>query len=191
LFIHEDPTVCDRAELILKNILQELELNYRVEKAKDQYWTGSGRACLQTKWIGTSSIEFLGVSHHFLGQVGLRKKRLEKLRENLEVRAKNAVAFHQGSTDERIRAVCDALSWGLEDEVSLFPVAQASLLENFVTDRGQLKELDDWIYRLVLRTAVGSDRVFVVRKYPPRILRKHGLPSLVFNRNQKKKAAAR
>lgn len=181
ILIHESKEPLLEAERCLIRVLKNLELDYRSDKAINCFWSGHGGPSQDRNWQGSSVIEFLGSSIHFSGAIGLRKKRLDALRETLEIRAR---AIGPGATPESgLRELCLAIKWTLDPDRSSFPAGNSVLLRNHVTDRGQLKELDDWIYRLLLRIQFGSDSPRVIRQFPPRLLREWGLPSLVASRN--------
>jgi hypothetical protein len=185
IFAHEDPTVAIQADQILMEHLSRFELRYKAEKAQNLYWTGAAHSTEKgSQWKGVSEVEFLGMSFHFSGRIGLRKKRLNRLRENLKARILNA-SRHAGVAGELCaRRICQSVNWALDPDDPSFSAGYSVFLRTVVTNRGQLKELDDWIYRTILRVAFGRDSPSVVRKYPPARLREWGLPGLVHDRNQ-------
>lgn len=172
LFAHPDPAVVHGVEDQIDAILSELRLKAHRNKTCSLYLNGAGRPSVdwpQTR--GASAVSFLGCNVSFDGVVSLTQPKTRELLRDLGHRAlRTQRAARDAGREATGRAVCAALNQSLDPRNPLGHKS-ALPLRSVVTDRGQLKQLDYQIARLVLRSVTGSTSVRAFRQVPYRKLR--------------------
>ena len=89
------------------------------------------------------------------------------------------------------RAVCSVVGRALDPRSALTQQRSAIALRRVVTDRRQLRQLDYWIARIVVKALTGRRDARGFREVPYRKLRREwGLVSLVAARNRRPRARA-
>ncbi len=173
LFAHPDAEVARAMVSRIDALVAGLELKINPQKRDDLYLTGAGR--LSSNWPetrGTTSIEFLGCRLSADGTVSLNRKKARRLLGDLEERAvRTARATGDGDPDRTGRLVCSVINRVLDPRTPFLQQRSAALLRRAVTDRRQLKQLDYWIARAVLRAVTGKREVKVFRQVPYRTVR--------------------
>ena len=189
LFAHPDAEVTRAAITSIDRTLSRLELQVNLKKAKNLYFTRAGRK--SERWpevTPTSDVEFLGCRISFEGTVGLKTEKVRHLLSDLRSRAFNGARALKGLPVEVAGpAVCGILSQALDPRSELAHAA-AVALRAAVTDRRQLRRIDYWLARLVIRTLTGCAGARGFRIVPYRTIRRDWkLVSLVAARNRRSK----
>jgi hypothetical protein len=184
LFAHPDVAVFNAAVAQIDGILTALSLTRNQRKTKARFYNGAGRGAQGLE--GATHIEYLGCSLAFSGGVGLKNRKMRLLLRDLAARAKSTAAASSAlSFDERGRLVCAALNRALDLHA---PHAHpySALLMTVADDRDQLKQLDYWLARTVLRVMLGDRNARAFRKLSYRRIRHDwGLRSVAYARNRR------
>jgi hypothetical protein len=188
LFAHPDAAVAREAEAVIDRILDSLQLTVNAAKRRTLYLTPAGRA--SAEWPdakGASSVPFLGTSIAADGTIGLDDKKVRSLLREIDRRASVTARTLRGVDREQAgRAVCSVVGRALDPRSALTQQRSAIALRRVVTDRQQLRQLDYWIARIVVKAVTGRRDVRAFREIPYRKLRRDwGLVSLVAARNRK------
>lgn len=187
LFAHPSAEVVRRAGDTIDRIAAELGLTISAEKRRDLYLTAAGRK--SDEWPEARpamSAAFLGCRVTAKGSVSLSRNKLRRLLRDIERRAtRTATTCRHGDVDATGRSICAVVNRSLVRHADPFHVHTADLLKSVITDREQLRQIDYWIARIVLRVATGHGgaRAFRTVSYS-RIRRDWKLLSLLRARNQ-------
>lgn len=186
LFAHSDPSAVRKADQIIDHYLGSQRLRSHKTKDDNLYFNGAGKS--SDAWPdarGTSTISFLGCKVSFEGTVSLEGRKIKLLYRDISRRARRTMkAVGEARPEEAGPIVCAAINDSLNPRS---PCHQQSsqALQSAVTDRGQLKDIDYNIARIVAQTLSGIGGVRAFRKIRYRTLRQHwGLNSLLHLRNQ-------
>lgn len=190
IFADTDPNKAKTAVKVIRDTLTEHRLRSNLEKSRDIYFTGAGRA--STAWPeakGNNRVDFLGCFIASDATVSLGPKNTRALLTDIDGRLRRLAANFpaKASEDERGRLASQIVNEALNPDS---PLAQksAGLLRFAITDRESLRELDREIMLRVLRCATGSTSVKVFRRFSPlKIRRGWKLVSLFHMRNQQGK----
>jgi hypothetical protein len=191
LFAHPDAArACATAERI-DACIAELGLQANPGKSSAFFFTAPGCPSPLPAFAPARSLDYLGMRVDFQGAFGLKRDKLRALLDDLDGRLSRSAALLP-RRDRDLRG--DTLGPALRAQTLAavvraaldrdHPLAHSSalLLAERVDDRGQLRDLDYKLARLLARhlTADASPRAF--RRYPPRRLRELGLFSLEHQR---------
>ena len=193
LFAHPDPGVGRQAEAVIDRILDSLWLTVNATKRRTLYLTTAGRA--SAEWPearGAPSVPFLGTSIAADGTIGLDDKKVRSLLREIDRRTSVTARTLRGAGREQAgRAVCSVVGRALDPRSALTQQRSAIALRRVVTDRRQLRQLDYWIARIVVKALTGRRDARAFREVPYRKLRREwGLVSLVAARNRRPGARA-
>ena len=186
ILVSENKTELLLASQVIVEKLQALELSVKEEKNLNYFFNGAGKHPDNFPGgKGTQVIHFLGWSLRFNGSIGLGEKKCQRLRHDLRERIfKTNRILSAYDLETRGRLICRTINEVFRPS-NIFSQAYAGLLLKAVNDRSQLKEIDLWIVRMVMRVLIGDSSVRAFRKIPYRKIRqKWGLISLVHNRNR-------
>ena len=116
----------------------------------------------------------------------MNRKKMRGLLRDIEGRAaRTANAMRDGDRERVGRTVCAVINTALQSHNAFGQQRWASLVRGAVTDRSQLRQLDYWIARIVLRVVTGETRVRAFRQVSYRKIRQEwGLISLLHARNR-------
>ncbi len=183
LFAHPDAQRFKNAVAAVDDVLAALSLTRNAQKTKTLFFNGAGRDA--GGFAGTTRIDYLGCSMDFRGAISLKQDKLKLLMRDLSTRAHaSAKAMQTLPFEERGKALCRLLSNAIDPHA---PHAHpyAGLLNYLVNDRAQLKRLDYWLARLVLRVMLHDSSVKGFRRIPYRTIRaRWRLRSLTYARNR-------
>jgi hypothetical protein len=187
VFAHPDPSVVREAAAKLDARVRDLGLRLNENKARDLYFTGSGRA--SEEWPearGTTGVVFLGMRITMDGTVALGPRKVRNLHRDARRRAANtADALAGADIDTRGRAVVAALNSLLDDDETELRGASLPMLAHVVTDRKQLEELDHELALIAAMAATGVRGPKAFRDAPYRTIRSEwGLRSLRRDRDR-------
>ena len=184
IFAHPDPSVVQQATRRLDLALSELGLSANQEKGRDLYFNGAGRRSPDGRWRGTQAVGFLGCAIKFDATVSLGQAKVRNLFSDLKSRICGAFdAYHLSGLNERVSLAVTLANQALDPGASR-PHKTASLLSRAVTDRDQLREIDDRVALLIATLASGIAGPRAFRKIPYRALRReHHLVSVHHQRN--------
>jgi hypothetical protein len=186
LFAHPEPGPVRDAARIIEEEASALGLRLKDEKSLDLYVTSAGRPSdIGPSTRGRSSIPFLGAEIRLDGTIGLGREKTRALIRDLADRAgRTARALRGSNPDAAGRAVCAVLNRALRPAAAIFRQRAAEMIGRVVTDRAQLRHLDDLIARIVVRAMTGTDSPRGFRRIPYRKIRSDcGLRSLLHGRN--------
>ena len=186
LFAHPDAEIVRRADRRIDEVLASLRLAAHRGKNCSLYLNGAGRH--SSDWCdaaGATSVSFLGCIVRFDGTVSLTSPKTRELLQDLSRRARRTRrALSKADRCELGRAVCATINRALDPKATGCH-RTALPLRRIVTDRGQLKQLDYQIARLVLRTITGDASVRAFRTHSYHELRSAWqLESLCVRRNR-------
>jgi hypothetical protein len=187
LFAHSEPGPVQEAAHIIEETAAGLDLKLKAEKSRDLYVTVPGRpAPPGSAARGRSSIPFLGLEVGADGTVGLGREKVRAFIRDLEDRAARTARALRGAPPDAVgRAVCAVLNQALRPEEAPFRQRSADILGRIVTNRPQLRHLDDLIARIVLRQVSGRTGPRLFRSIPLRTIREEwGLRSILHRRNK-------
>ncbi len=187
LFAHPDPEVVRRVDDRMRELLARLSLSVNDRKSRSLYLTGAGRRSQAwSECRGTTAVPFLGCLVAATGTVALSRGKRCRLLADLEARVtQTAGALKDAEPDTVGRTVCAVINRALQPRPSFAQQASAVLLRKAVTDRPQLRQLDYWIARIVLRAVTGQTGVRAFRAIPYRTIRRDWqLISLLHARNR-------
>ncbi|MEO6350272.1 MAG: reverse transcriptase domain-containing protein [Candidatus Limnocylindrales bacterium] len=181
VFAHPDAAVVRQASEVLDGRVSGLGLRLNQNKARDLYFTGSGRVSAdwpETK--GTTGVVFLGMRVTMDGTVALGPRKVRGLLRDARRRAANtAGALPDADVDARGRAAAAALNSLLDEDEAQLRGAPVPMLAHVVTDRKQLEELDHELALIVAMAATGLRGPKAFRTAPYRTVRSEwGLASL-------------
>jgi hypothetical protein len=185
LFVHADPEVTRDTMHAMDARIAALGLELSVDKSAAYYFTGAGRPSEQPPFRGVQAFDYLGVRLDFRGTVGLKRDKLRALLADVRARLAGSVALLDRRDDPlRARTLCAVVNSALDPAQPLAHAA-AQALRHVVDDRGQLRDLDYKLTRLVAQTLSGRHSVRALRVYSPRMLREQaGLSSLLHARDR-------
>ncbi len=187
VFAHRDSDVVRAADVCMRDELSARGLRFNERKSRTLYVTAPGRASITwPEARGASGIPLLGcvVSAH--GTVALSRPKRRRLLADLEDRAVGTVRALRTRDPAAVgRTVCAAINQALHPRLEFSQQRSAALLRRAVTDRADLKQLDYWIARIVLRVVTGRRGVQAFRQIPYRRMREEWhLLSLCQARNE-------
>jgi hypothetical protein len=173
IFAHPDPAIVRAADARIDALLAEMELSVNRRKSRTLYVTGAGRASLDWEEArGATSIPFLGCAISARGTIALGRVKRRRLLAELDRRLRRTARALKGSDlDESGRILCAVANQALEARTEFSQARSAALLRRAVTDRRDLKELDYWIARRVVRALTGQAGARGFREVPYRRLR--------------------
>jgi retron-type reverse transcriptase len=185
LFVHADPQVARDTMHAMDARITELGLELSIDKSAAYYFTGAGRPSQQLPFRGVHAFDYLGVRLEFRGTVGLKRDKLRALLGDVRARLAASISLlDRGDDDQRARTLCAVVNSALDPTQPLAHAA-AQVLRHLVDDRGQLRDIDYKLTRMVAQTLSGRHSVRALRAYPPRRLREQaGLSSLVHARDR-------
>jgi hypothetical protein len=186
LFAHPEADVARRTAGRIQQLLAGLGLGTSAEKELNLYFNGAGRA--PADWPGgrgATAVPFLGCSVGFDGTISLPRKKVRRLLRDLQGRARRTRQALPGAAPAATaRAVCAAVNQALDPKQPLAHKT-ALLLRRVITDRRQLRQMDQHIARLVARTLTGRAGARALRGVACGSLRRDGeLVSLYHARNR-------
>jgi hypothetical protein len=188
LFAHPDPAVVEGADARLRACLAPLQLTLNEQKSRTLYLTVAGRQ--SADWLGsrgTTFVPFLGCRISAQGTVSLSHEKRRRLLADLQARALRtawACTRAMRSRTATGRTVCAVINRALDSRIAFSQQRSAVLLRKAVTDRTDLKQLDYWIARIVLRAVTGERSPRAFRAVPYRTIREDWrLMSLLQARN--------
>ncbi|MFW0777248.1 MAG: reverse transcriptase domain-containing protein [Rickettsiales bacterium] len=183
IFVHRDIETFANTIGYIKQQLNKLGLSINQEKSRSVFFNAAGREKGGIK--GSTAIKYLGMQMQFNGTMALKAEKVEDFMRDLRKRVSRMSAQLQDrSLDERGKLVCSLINKMLEPRQSLAS-PYADLLQSVVNDRGQLKDVDYRIARLVLKTITGDASVKQFRKIPYKKMREEWkLISLEYQRNR-------
>lgn len=188
VFAHPEAAVVREAAATIDEHVERLGLSTQSDKDENFVLTGAGRpAAAWPDARPATSVGFLGAEVTAHGTIGLKTDKLRPFVRDLAARAKRANrAMSDRDEDARGRAVCAAVNESLDLRSTTSHQSTATnLIRRVVTDRGQLRDLDQRIAGAVRVALTGSDDVRVMRRLPNRKLRHDwGLISLEHARNR-------
>jgi hypothetical protein len=183
IFAHENAELFNQAITEMGQILDHLKLRRNVAKTKQIFFNGAGRP--RDDFKGSTIVEYLGMELNFNGTAALKKEKIELLMQDIRQRMRGtANILHSRALDEQGKIVCEVVNKTLDPH---YPLANpyAVFLRKIVNHRGQLREMDYRIARLVLHTLTGDASVKKFRAVPYKKLRREwGLISLEYMRNK-------
>ncbi len=185
LFCHADATIAQQVSQEIDARLETLGLTSKQEKRRDLDFNGAGRSRDDLGvFRACNQIEYLGANIDFVGNSGLKYEKVRAFENALRQRFRHlATDIVDMDRDTRIRVLCETVRAALEpaDPMSL---SQAESLQHMVTQRSQLRDLDDRIALMVAELVAGRRGRRAFRTVPYRELRHCGLPSLVARRDR-------
>jgi hypothetical protein len=187
LFAHPDPAVARAVDARIDALLAGLWLRVNPDKSRTLYLTGAGRpSAAWPEARGTTAVPFLGTRVAGDGTVSLSPQKRRRLLVDLRERARRTAAvLGPGDPDARGRAVCAVINRALNPRAALVQQRSAGLLRRAVTNRQDLRQLDYWIARIVLRAVTGARSVRAFRRIAYRTVRERwGLVSLLHARDR-------
>lgn len=187
LFAHADPEVVRDVDARIEAGLARLELEINPRKSRTLYLTGAGRASVIWKDAApATSVPFLGCMVSARGTISLGRRKRRALLTDLRTRAeRTARALGTATPDEVGRVVCAVLNQALQARAEFSRQRSAALLRRAVTDRGDLRQLDDLIARIVAETVARQPGGRAFRAAPYRTIRRDWrLLSLLHARNR-------
>ena len=187
LFIHPDYEICDWAMKELSRQLSALKLRSKVEKERNIYLNGAGRASpRKVEFAPATCLEYLGFRVHFVGRLGLKRERERELCSQLLRRFQHVrAAAMTGDSLALAQLMCVAASKAF-DPANPLAIRAAERLRYGVDDRDQLKQLDYRVALMIVETATGRRGPRAFRTVSYRKLRELGLTSLVLGRHRKR-----
>ena len=186
LFAHPDAEVVREADRIIDHYLDSQGLCSHKTKDDDLFFNGAGRG--SAAWPearGTTTVSFLGCRVSFEGTVSLEGRKVKQLYGDVSRRARRTKeAVGAVRPEDAGPIVCAAINDSLNPRSPCHQ--QSSLaLRSVVTDRGQLRDIDYNIARIVAQTLSGVHGVRAFRTIGYRTLRQRwGLNSLLHLRNR-------
>jgi hypothetical protein len=184
LFAHPNLDWARACRTRIDRCLAELGLISNPHKSVDQYFTRPGRLGPDPSFKSASHLEYLGVRVDFRGAFGLKRDKLHDLLDDVRARLSRSAALLQGAEPALRELTLSAVAQVALDPRHPLAHASASALGEQVDDRGQLRDLDYKLARLLAGSLSGDASLRALRAYPPRRLRELGLPSLVHRRDQ-------
>ena len=189
LFAHTDPEVVRWASTRIDEILSDLELRTNKTKDRDLYFNGAGKGSSEWRETqGAVAIPFLGCRIAFDATVSLGPKKVRQLLKDLTSRARRTLGVLNTRDPEAVGPkICAAINAALNPNAP-FHQKSVPFLRFVVTDRSQLRQLDYYIARIVLRVTTRDATVKAFRRIPYRRIRRDwNLMSLYHARNRKRK----
>lgn len=187
LFAHPSAEVARAAATTIDRVLCDLGLSDSENKRRDLYLTAAGRR--SPEWPDTRpvmEVPLLGCRISATGTVSLGRKKIRRLLRDVEHRARRTAASCAGKDiDAAGRIVSVVANRALMRRSDPFRVHTTDLLRRVVTDRRQLKQIDYWIARIVLRVVTAEQGARAFRTVPyGRMRRAWKLRSLLHARNR-------
>jgi hypothetical protein len=185
LFAHPDAGVVESCMPALDACIAALGLELNADKCAAYYFTGAGRASPARAFRGVSGCDYLGVRVDFRGSTTLKRDKLHDLLDDVQQRlARSVLPLRAADAAGCAAGLCRIVNAAL-DPAHPLSHPSASALRMRVDDRGQLRDLDYKLARLVAQTLSGRPGVRAFRSHPPRVLREQaGLVSLVRERDR-------
>jgi hypothetical protein len=185
LFAHPDGEVAEQCMHAMDSCIADLGLELSADKCAAYYFNAAGRASPKLGFRGVSACGYLGVRIDFRASIGLKRDKLQRLLDDVQQRlARSAPQLAAADPALRAKHLCSIVNAAL-DPAHPLSAAAAAALRTRVDDRGQLRDLDYKLARLVAETLSGRPSVRAFRSHPPRQLRAQaGLGSLVRERNR-------
>jgi hypothetical protein len=187
LFAHPDVEVAQAADDTISTTVSALGLSLNPAKQRTLSLTAAGRPpVLWPQARAAMVVPFLGCRVAADGTVSLSRKKVRALLQELERRATQSVrAVPQRDIDSTGRMICAVVNRAMSGRLGPFQQRSAELLRRAVTDRRQLRQLDYWIPRIVLRAVTGDGTARAFRVVPYRTIRSRWrLTSLVHARDR-------
>lgn len=187
VFAHPDADTVKDAEARLRTRLTQLRLGLNEEKNRTLFLNAAGRSSASWREAkGTSVAPLLGCLVSAEGTVSLDREKRRCLLLDLEERARRTVKALKAQAPASLGpTVCAVLNRALEPRLSFSQQRSASLLRRAVTDRRDLKQLDYYLARIVMRTLSGKQGVRGFRDVSYRTMRADWkLVSLLHARNR-------
>lgn len=187
LFAHPSAAVVQAAAQTIDRITGDLGLTISADKRRDLYVTAAGRR--SDEWPEARpamSVPLLGCRVSAQATISLSRNKLRRLLHDIERRAaRTAATCRHADTDATGRSVSAVVNRSLIRRADPFHIHTADLLRSVVTDREQLRQIDYWIARIVLRLSTGRGGAQMFRTIPYRRIRRDWkLRSLVHARNR-------
>lgn len=186
MFAHPSADVVRAAALTIDRVIGELGLSLNAGKRRDLYLTAAGRQ--SDAWPECQpamSVALLGCRVSAHGQVALNRKKFRRFLRDVEARATRTAAASREDAAAKGRLVCAAINRALGRRIDPLRPDVSDLVQRVVTDRTQLKQLDYWIARIVVRVVTRRSDARGFRELPyHRIRHEWKLRSLVHARNR-------
>ena len=187
LFAHPSAAIVQAAAQTIDRVTRGLGLTISSDKRRDLYVTAAGRR--SDEWPQARpamSVPLLGCRVAAQGTISLSRSKLRRLLRDIESRAaRTAATCGHRDAETTGRSVCAVVNRSLVRRADPFHVHTADLLRSVVTDREQLRQIDYWIARIVLRVSTGRSGAQTFRHIPYRRVRRNWkLRSLVHARNR-------
>ncbi len=182
IFAHRNYEIYQRTVSEIDTQLKELGLRTSEEKSHHVFYNAAGREKEGVR--GSTAIEYLGMQMHFNGTMALKNEKIEEFMRDMRHRVRITAGQLRGrSLDEQGKLVCRLINKALDPSYSLSN-PYIDFLLNVVNDRGQLKDVDYRIARLVLKMITGDASVKQFRVIPYKKMRNEwNLISLEHKRN--------
>lgn len=183
LFAHDDLKTFQQTVEVIDSILTTLSLRKNTVKTKAVFFNAAGREKDGVK--GSNVVEYLGMQLHFDGTAALIAEKQRDVLSDIQERLKlTASQIKTHPLEERGRLLCDVVNQALNPG-NAFVNPYAMALRKLVNHRGQLKDIDYQIARLVVKVLTGDSSVKQFRNIPIKKLRTDWhLVSLEYIRNQ-------
>lgn len=186
LFCHPDPNLVRQLSRHIDERLTALGLSSKQEKRLDLDFNGAGKRRADLGGFrACSQIEYLGASIDFEGNSGLKHAKLRDFELGLRQRLRrvSAAAVDLDRTAQ-IHLLCETVRTALEPSAPLSS-RQAEALRTMVTQRSQLRDIDNRVALIVAELVAGRRGRRAFRSVPYAELRRCGLPSLVVLRDRR------
>lgn len=185
LFAHPDAGVVESCAPAMDACIAALGLELSADKCAAYYFTGAGRASPAREFRGVSGCDYLGVRVDFRGSTTLKREKLHDLLDDVQQRlARSVLQLRAADAAGCAAGLCRIVNAAL-DPAHPLAHSSASALRRRVDDRGQLRDIDYKLARLVAQTLSGRPGVRAFRRHPPRVLREQaGLVSVVHERDR-------
>ncbi|WPL17756.1 Retron-type reverse transcriptase [Thiorhodovibrio winogradskyi] len=185
LIAHPDRDVVINADAKINELLKPLGVQRNKKKDILTYFNGAGRRCeMDSRFQGSSHIDFLGLSVTFAGTVAAGPKRIARVMTEVCRRLdRTAHAIRDYHIDARAACLSRVTNRMLTPGHAFTVPGMASMLRD-TNDRSLLRDIDYRIARKIVQCATEQPGVRGFRRLSMRELReRHGLMSLVQIRN--------
>jgi hypothetical protein len=185
LFAHPEARVVESCMRAIDACIAALGLELSADKCGAYYFTAAGCASPAPGFRGVSGCDYLGVRIDFRGSTTLKREKLHDLLHDVQQRlARSVQQLKAADAGSCASGLCSIVNAAL-DPAHPLAHASAAALRMRVDDRGQLRDLDYKLARLVAQALSGRASVRAFRSHPPRVLREQaGLVSLVRERDR-------
>ncbi len=191
LFAHPDAGAAREASRCLDAELALLGLHAHEKKRRDLWLNGSGRPSPVSDFTSVRETTFLGKAISISGNVRVPVEKLQELFAELERRLRHTIRLARAgsrmSEEDELKLLCSIAADGLTPH-SPIVLPHAADLRAEIDDRGQLRDVELRVVRLIVQIARGTSSARALRDIPPSRLRALGLPGLVSPRSAPRSA---